>query len=114
MTAVAGHRHLDHRDRDMVESGRLDVSRPAAIDPHINAVGVTNRNRVGVQILERRRRPPFARWQHQPQLQQPYLALRGDILAVNDAAPGRHPLHFPCVERAALVAIVNRPVENQA
>ena len=27
--------------------------------------------------------------------------------------PRRHPLHFPCFERAALVAIVNRPVENK-
>ena len=66
-----------------------------------------------VNVLKARFGPPLALGQGQPQLQQPDLSPGGHVLAVNDPAPGGHPLHFARVQFAAFVWIEDRSVEQQ-
>src|SRR3954454_2563971 len=66
-----------------------------------------------MKILEARRRPAARFRQRQPQLQQPHVAQGSCVLAVNDAAARRHPLHLAGVNQPAFVRIVNGAVEQQ-
>ena len=66
-----------------------------------------------MQILEPWFGPAAVLRQRQPQLQQSDLAPRGDVLAVDDAAAGGHPLDLSGVDHAAHIAIVDRALEQQ-
>ena len=59
------------------------------------------------------RRPSIALGQGQPQLKQAHLASCRDVLAVDDPAAGRHPLHLSRLDHAAFIAIVDRSVEDE-
>ena len=99
--------------RIVIAGGRLQPSGGAAENADLYAGFTSYRDGVGVNILERGRRPPLRFRQRQPQLQDAHLTASPDVLAVDDSPPGGHPLHFACVNHAAFVAIVDRTLQDQ-
>src|SRR5688572_13934538 len=97
----------------MITRGGPVVPGRTAVDTNHDTRFVTDRHRLGMNILKRRCRPAPVLWQCQPQLEQTDVAPRRDVLPVNDAATRRHPLHLACPDDAAFVTIVDDAVEDE-
>src|SRR5229473_5811602 len=83
------------------------------VHAHVDSRFASYGNTIHMEILEARLRPAARFRQRQPQLQQPHVAQGSCVLAVNDAAARRHPLHLAGVNQPAFVRIVNGAVEQQ-